>query len=42
MVHEVLATKKFVNSHEKEGIDLEISEWVEKPSFIYKIKLLFN
>lgn len=30
MIHEVIATKIFVDSHEKEGLDIEISEWLEK------------
>ena len=29
MIHEVIAIKKFVDSREKEGIDIELSEWLE-------------
>ena len=38
MIFEIHATKIFVNTHEEEGIDLEISEMIEKPDLLSKIK----
>lgn len=42
MIYEVLATKKFVNSHAEEGFDIEISEWSENKSFLLKVKSFFK
>ena len=42
MVFEVHCTKQFIDKHEDEGMNIEIYEWVEKTSFISKIKSLFN
>lgn len=38
MIFEIHATKKFVNTHEEEGLDIEISEMVEKTDLLSKIK----
>lgn len=42
MVFKVHSTKQFVNKPEDEGMDIEIYEWVEKTSFISKVKSFFN
>ena len=38
MIFEIHAAKMFVNTHEEEGLDLEISEMIEKPDLLSKIK----